>query len=507
MRLLIATLTTAAALKPPGTGLFSDMRGVECTSTQESYIGAQCCTDGQTIDVFGATADEGLMQPRLQQILDRGYLIAAVWNRDFHCELDGDVYASSTRKTAFPDIDNNPVPTYTYILEHGSPGSFSADERKDDTIRTQEWKFNKIMLDETVKQVPVSLPNKTRYLTDGTPQPYVVVNGTRIYSRKDEYSHTIVGTVSSTQPMNKYTHRLADKTLVHHKAVYCHPDSLYPAMIAKALGVGLQLVPMFAFEGNPYWFATTHLLAQGLVDMVGNTITPKVARNFAWQGMPLPAYMFTADQLVMKKSVLEACNPTLFHSGASYADTNDNLEAAVACTDGQPIVLAVEGTTCYEAFGEQCAKAGISKNPVGTKTLDYCEPGIYNQVVGISTSAYQMASVRAACPSYFDNTVAFTLKRDLLSVLAYPDAHLFMYSKAVLDMMKNAIVNNKGLSDPDIGLPSTSANTELAKYGDKSLVLHGNDVLSTYGNLREAHELLGRNFETDLPIVYEEFFF
>jgi len=458
LRLTIALCgaISASAYTDPGTFMFSDTREVSCHDTQAAYQHSECCVDpSSAIDLISSTG-AAISESRLATILKRGYLIAGVWNRNFHTELDGDLYKNSAHKDLFPDIDNNPMPVYTYVLKTLA----KAEEP------SQTWEFDKVMLDTTPKKLHVD----------------------------------------NDMMVTKYSHELPNGTWVHHKGVYAHPDSLYPALIAKALGVGLQLVPFFNVQSDPTWFGQTHLLARGLVDMIGNTITPKVARNFQWQALALPAHSFSNDVMVVQKSVLETCAPSTFYPGSpAYEKTKANTQAAIACLDGKPFALGIEGTTCYEAFGDLCDSAAVSKNPVGTAPEDYCT---ISSAVGIASGAYTVDRVRNLCPERFIDTVTYTVKRDLLNVMTYPDQHLNMFGKSVLDMMKYAYkVGEKGRADPDIGLPTSSDNVLLTTYEDKQLVLHGNEVLSTYGNIKEAYEIIGLDVDQSLPVIYEEWYF
>jgi hypothetical protein len=400
------------------------------------------------VNLFSTSQKVGLSEHRLETILNRGYLIAGVWNRNFHCELSDPIYKDSSRKELFPTVDNNPEQTYTYILQ-------------DETT----WTFKKVMLDETVKSV------QSKWNSD---------------FKANKYSHTVAG------------------VWTHTNAVYCHPDSLYPAMIAKALGVGLQLVPIFITNpagGNPEWFSNTHLLAKGLVDIVGSTITPKVSRSFAWQGIALPAYLFTTDVVVIRKSHLRSCT---HYTSDNFDDTEPNLKSAIKCLDQAPVVVAPDGSTCAQVFGDLCDKEAITKNPVSDSPSAFCSV----EAVAVSAGKYSIARARTLCPERYVDTVVFTLQRDLLANIVYPDVHLYSFSKSVIDLQKFATSENKGLSNPDVGMSSDSSsdNYLIKDYGDKKLVLHGNELMKTYGNIREAYQLIGRNFDTDCPVMYEEFF-
>ena len=359
----------------------------------------------------------------------------------------------------FPDIDNNPEPPYTYLLKPGAAAS------------TPNFEYQKYMLPTDGSVIEV----------DG---PFGKFN------------------------VSKYTHEAADGSWSHAKAAYCYPDNVYPALVAKSLGVGIQYVPYFVtVNGNPEWFFSTHLLAEGLVDMVGNKITPKMGRNFAWEALTLPAHIFANNQVVIQKSYLEACNATTYFEGSAiYEDTKANREATTAnCMDGAPLVLGAAGTTCYQIWGDLCASAGIAKNPVGTEDiLSYCTTA---EAVGLASGSASVTRARERCPERFTNTVTYTMNRDLLATAVYPDAHLYAFAKGTIDLLKYAYANNKGKHDCDLEMPSTSDNYLLTTYpSGKQLVMHGNALVCMYGNMKDVYELMGRNMDDDLPVLYDEFF-
>ena len=451
---LIGTfLATARAYTDPGTGLFlAEGATTECASVKTAYQGGCCGDETQDIALQSSAASAvGLSESRIATILKRGYLVAAVWHGGYHCEPDAEPYASSAHKELFPDVDHNPVPTYTYVLKN----------------RTT-WAFEKVMLTATPKSVT----------TDANPSGFM---------------------------MSKYTHENLGEW-VHTKAYPSHQDSLIPAMIAKALGVGLQIVPTFitGSSGNPDWFGFSHLASQGLVDMTGNTITPKFTRNFAWGGMPLPAYTFSMDIVYVTNTHLTSCG----------LDASASKNDVVICLAGQDMLMAPVGTTCQEALGKACTDADVALGiDLGLSNDEWCNNDV-NGAVAVAWGLYSLESgPMKVCPEKFaaDYATGFELKRDLLSVVVAPDLELFQFAKGVMDFAKSAAKTGLGRANSDAGFPSDATATAIATYPGVTtpLLFHGNALLSTYGNMREAYALIGKDAEADTPGVglYDEWYF